>query len=61
MFWDSFFSSNKIHFVVVGTRMKFTDQLAYLSRVLKNEKLQRQTAHLIAQISVEVMCKILFR
>lgn len=49
--------SNKERLVIVATRMKFLDQWAYLSMAVKNKK----KTHLIAQISVEVMCKILFR
>lgn len=55
------FSATESFFVVVATWMKFMDRLAYLSTAVKNEIVQRQTAHLTAQISVEVMCKIRFR
>lgn len=43
-----------------ANQMKFMDQPA-VKKIKEKERLQRQTAHLIAQLSVEVMCKILFR
>lgn len=56
------FSANRIHCVVRrkhGWRSRADwHTCRWQSR---NEWVQRQTAHLIAQISVEVMCKLLFR
>lgn len=53
------FSSNRINFV--SSKSDEVHGSAGGQKIKGKQRLQRQTAHLIAQLSVEVMCKILFR